>query len=76
MKRIRPYYIGLIIDLLYIVIIISQWQKWFVGVARFNSHKFFLIMYICLAILYRINYRLAVYCYYHFTMAEMVCRSC
>ena len=56
MKRIRPYYIGLIIDLLYIVIIISQWQKWFVGVARFNSHKFFLIMYICLAILYRIAF--------------------
>lgn len=56
MKRIRPYYIGLIVDLLYIVIIISQWQKWFVGVARFNSHKFFLIMYICLAILYRISF--------------------
>ena len=56
MKRIRPYYIGLIIDLLYIVIIISQWKQWFVGVARFNSHKLFLIIYICLEILYRISF--------------------
>ena len=56
MKRIRPYYIGLIIDLLYIVIIISQWKQWFVGVTNFNGSKRLLIIYICLAILYRISF--------------------
>lgn len=56
MKRIRPYYIGLIIDLLYIVIIISQWKQWFVGVTNFNESKCLLIIYICLAILYRISF--------------------
>ena len=56
MKRIRPYYIGLIIDLLYIVIIISQWKQRFVGVTNFNESKRLLIIYICLAILYRISF--------------------
>lgn len=56
MKRIRPYYIGLIIDLLYIVIIISQWKQWFVGVTNFNESKRLLNIYICLAILYRISF--------------------
>lgn len=56
MKRIRPYYIGLIIDLVYIVIIISQWKQWFVGVTNFNGSKRLLIIYICSAILYRISF--------------------
>lgn len=56
MKKIRPYYIGLVIDLLYIVIIISQWKQWFVGVTNFNESKRLLIIYICLAILYRISF--------------------